>query len=473
MSDQYSINHFLEEVKGSLEAPADVESAISEGIGNLKGKISEVEVKLPEKKKADPVAKTEVKDKVGLADRAISTYKTKIAPPKGAEAGELETAMPSTIASRESMKATLRALTGQRSSGDVGKNSPTLPSGSGNVGTNDQPQVGLMPTTMTIEDYKHEIWSSFGLETEELAEEEVIETEELEEEIDVVAILEDALLQLEERDWMEVDRITRIVSEEVGVGVKQLNKAFKEEHGSYPDKWIKEQVETSQCGWMPIDEAVRVNKVGLVYEVSFIYRGKTMRYKFFWPSPSRPTREEIQNAIEGFYPKARVLAYYPAVKQDENFMVIVPPVTEHFEVLHWDHWEELSEELNETFHIIAEEVGEPVSCIVDSEDGYVVTVEDHDTGEHYNVIFQEGDEMKGLSVKGGHKRSTKSGAGLTQKGVDAVNRKTGGNLKTAVTTPPSKLDPDSKPAKRRKSFCARSRGWTGERGKAARRRWNC
>ena len=85
----------------------------------------------------------------------------------------------------------------------------------------------------------------------------------------------------------------------------------------------------------------------------------------------------------------------------------------------------------------------------------------------------EENEMKGLTVKGGHKRSTDSGAGLTQKGVDAVNRKTGGNLKTAVTTPPSKLDPDSKPAKRRKSFCARSRGWTGERGKAARRRWNC
>ena len=38
---------------------------------------------------------------------------------------------------------------------------------------------------------------------------------------------------------------------------------------------------------------------------------------------------------------------------------------------------------------------------------------------------------------------------------------------------PSKLKPGSKDAKRRKSFCARSKGWTGERGKAARRRWNC
>ena len=28
-------------------------------------------------------------------------------------------------------------------------------------------------------------------------------------------------------------------------------------------------------------------------------------------------------------------------------------------------------------------------------------------------------------------------------------------------------------AKRRKAFCARSRSWTGPRGKAARRRWKC
>ena len=28
-------------------------------------------------------------------------------------------------------------------------------------------------------------------------------------------------------------------------------------------------------------------------------------------------------------------------------------------------------------------------------------------------------------------------------------------------------------AKRRKAFCARSKSWDGERGKAARRRWKC
>ena len=83
------------------------------------------------------------------------------------------------------------------------------------------------------------------------------------------------------------------------------------------------------------------------------------------------------------------------------------------------------------------------------------------------------EDMEGMSQKSGDKRSTESGAGMTAQGVAKYNRRTGGNLKTAVTTPPSKLKKGSKAANRRKSFCARSRGLTGERGKAARRRWNC
>lgn len=78
-----------------------------------------------------------------------------------------------------------------------------------------------------------------------------------------------------------------------------------------------------------------------------------------------------------------------------------------------------------------------------------------------------------------HKNPT---GGLTQKGRDAYNRETGGNLQAPVTTPPSKLDPDSKAAKRRKSFCARMGGNKGpmkdEKGEPTRkalalRKWNC
>ena len=67
-----------------------------------------------------------------------------------------------------------------------------------------------------------------------------------------------------------------------------------------------------------------------------------------------------------------------------------------------------------------------------------------------------------------------AGGGMTEKGVREYKRKNpGSKLQTAVTKKPSELKPGSKAAKRRKSFCARSRSWTSERGKAARRRWNC
>ena len=68
-------------------------------------------------------------------------------------------------------------------------------------------------------------------------------------------------------------------------------------------------------------------------------------------------------------------------------------------------------------------------------------------------------------------RKADEGAGMTPKGVEAYKAKNpGSKLKTAVT---GDVKPGSKDAKRRKSFCARSKGWTGKRGKAARRRWKC
>jgi len=77
-----------------------------------------------------------------------------------------------------------------------------------------------------------------------------------------------------------------------------------------------------------------------------------------------------------------------------------------------------------------------------------------------------------VNKKGG--TGAKAGGGMTKKGVEKYRRDNpGSKLSTAVTTPPSKLDPDSKAAKRRKSFCARSKGWSSERGLAARRKWNC
>jgi len=81
------------------------------------------------------------------------------------------------------------------------------------------------------------------------------------------------------------------------------------------------------------------------------------------------------------------------------------------------------------------------------------------------------DVRKTTKGKGRNFRTVKEGAGMTSKGVKEYRRKNpGSKLKTAVT---GKVKPGSKAAKRRKAFCARSKSWTSERGKAARRRWKC
>jgi hypothetical protein len=59
------------------------------------------------------------------------------------------------------------------------------------------------------------------------------------------------------------------------------------------------------------------------------------------------------------------------------------------------------------------------------------------------------------SVKSGNFRPTKSGAGMTKKGVAAYRKANpGSKLQTAVT----EKDPTGSRAKRRKSFCSRMEG---------------
>ena len=82
---------------------------------------------------------------------------------------------------------------------------------------------------------------------------------------------------------------------------------------------------------------------------------------------------------------------------------------------------------------------------------------------------------------GANYRPTKSGAGMTSKGVKAYRAANpGSKLKTAVT---GKVKKGSKAAGRRKSYCARSAGQMKQFPKAAsnpnsrlrqaRRRWKC
>ena len=85
-------------------------------------------------------------------------------------------------------------------------------------------------------------------------------------------------------------------------------------------------------------------------------------------------------------------------------------------------------------------------------------------------------KRKGVSMRKEHKNPS---GGLSQKGRDYYNRKTGSNLKRPVT---GKVKRGSKAAKRRKSFCARMSGVKGpmkdSKGRPTRkalalRKWKC
>ena len=617
-----------------------------------------------------------------LADIARDIYKTNIKEQDAIEEKPEEEVAVSTPAIRYNARALARSLVGLRNGGDAGRAS--LPAGPNGGNTGHAIPATITIATMSTEEYEEYIDNLFMPEEVQHQEEET-EQEFLTEDGHIEK-LENELLEMSDISWTSIDKVMRVIAKEHAMTPKQLHKDFKAKHGMIPDDWAKMHEEVEQVGWYPLDEMVRINSIGQVYEVTFMFRGGRQRLKFFWPEVGYPNHNEMEEACRKFWPGARLLAYYPSHDDNmHNTMVVLPAMKENYEIIDSDIWDFMSEEDTEIYDEIAAEEGEPVTPVFLSEEGYYeMDIEDHDTGEIRSVVFGESlhdwfnkskskdgkpgwvqsdgspcanekgetktpkcyssrrlaglkkteegrkkirsadarksrqdpgqqsksggakptnvrtftdkkdykkhpsgdgtqkeefemvdegkkdacyhkvkasasvwpsayasgrlvqcrkkgasnygkskkneefepvneggeiqgadiakkkeqgapvgqakakqkrigakkrpkpveslyqrgviweDDMKGMTVKSGHKRSAESGAGLTQKGVEAYRRKNpGSKLKTAVTTPPSKLKPGSKAAGRRKSFCARSRGWTGERGKAARRRWNC
>jgi len=120
--------------------------------------------------------------------------------------------------------------------------------------------------------------------------------------------------------------------------------------------------------------------------------------------------------------------------------------------------------------------------------------EAREEASEYGYKFMKGGRLKAAYMKAGgtiakttkgpgaNYRPTKSGAGMTRKGVEAYRRANpGSKLKTAVT---GTVKAGSKSAMRRKSYCARSLGQLknssaetrndpNSRIRQARRRWKC
>ena len=211
------------------------------------------------------------------------------------------------------------------------------------------------------------------------------------------------------------------------------------------------------------ESKTRLVKNGHTYKVILTWRGKTYMVQMFVPSVSRPTRLQIEKEVQKLYPDAKVMSFLPRDLEPGEPTVMMG------EGKNLDFMKQYKQKEKE------QKMKKEVKKNLETYEGD----EQHNTrmGEEYVAE----DDMKGMSVKSGHKRPTKSGAGMTAKGVAAYRRRNpGSKLQTAVT---GKVKKGSKDAKRRKSYCARSAGQMKKFPKAAkdpnsrlrqaRRRWKC
>lgn len=447
---------------------------ISEGIQNIKDRIRDIEVQTtyPTSATTSQVNRVDNGEKLKeIGDRAYSIYRSDIKPKEAKPKIEEK---PSTIASRADISARMRELTKTRNGGDYGKVSPTGTNGSGNVSNCDQGiNVGLYPTSLTIEEYEDYINEIFENTITMVDEEEdyyipLHESKKEETEVespiaDVIENLEEELLELKDKSWQSIDTLMRSICREHNITPKQLHNEFKKTHGMIPDEWIKQQEVNEVCGWFPLDEATRINKVGMVYDVTLIFRGQSHRVKFFWPNFKRPTKSQMQQAVEKLYPTGRLLAYYPCMEQQNNTMVIVTPMNEYYSPIQEDEWGQMSEESTMIYEEICTEEGEPVTPPYLVEDGiYEVVVDDYDTGEEKAIRFEEiGEPGSGKHYFSENIRSTivpsprkvNDGAKLALAKFNHTHGEP--NPKDKLGTPKKKPNPNIVPSPRRVNDAAR------------------
>jgi hypothetical protein len=171
-----------------------------------------------------------------------------------------------------------------------------------------------------------------------------------------------------------------------------------------------------------VQEAIRLQaQTGNVIAVTLSWRGKYYSLKMFFPQIKTPTKKEINDELQKVYPGSMVLYHsISEIQPGQGGSMASPGPSKRY----------------------IKPMGEETETEID---------------EDWQKVNRQ-DKTDGLSPAA----------------VKAYRRENpGSKLKSAVTTPPSELKPGSADWKRRKNFCSRSRSWTGERGKAARKRWNC
>jgi hypothetical protein len=194
-----------------------------------------------------------------------------------------------------------------------------------------------------------------------------------------------------------------------------------------------------------VEEAVRLQaQTGNVIAVTLSWRAKYYSLKMFFPQVKLPTRKEINTELQKVYPGCNVI--YHSVSEIQSGQPLI-----------------------QAFGPQGGSAAKPGPS-----KKYVKPY-----GEQVELDLESIEETAAWQRKEGKNPE----GGLNKKGIASYKRENpGSKLSMAVTTPPSKLDPDSKSAKRRKSFCARMGGMPGpmkdEKGRPTRkalslRKWNC
>ena len=235
---------------------------------------------------------------------------------------------------------------------------------------------------------------------------------------------------LDEKCWSGYKRKKGTSKFEKGSYVKSENVTIEDANGNTfaevidiikpePIKGFKSQV----------NEAIRMQaQTGNVIGVTLNWRGKYYSLKLFFPQVKLPTRKEINDELQKVYPGC--IAIYHSVSELQP--------------------------------------GQPLIQAFGPQGGNTAK-----PGANKNYVKPMGEEVEVDEDWQKVNRQDRTD-GLSSAAVKAYRRENpGSKLKTAVTTPPSELKPGSADWKRRRNFCSRSRSWTGERGKAARKRWNC
>jgi hypothetical protein len=399
---------------------------LNEGIQSLKSRIKGFDIDVsPEVVKEDVTAEPKY-SKIEVADSMYQLYKDRVAPT--AKEDE-EILVPNTQATRGNARAVARSLAGMRNGGAAGIHTHFTHQCNGDVGVHTGGYHAMVvagtemtledkePETETIEDYKAEVearmeacWAGykkkgmkkmFGKEYPNCVKEEEIdikdEAEQLlfEKDSEVVSELKDKLMELEDTSWQSIDKVMRVLAKEHSITPKELHKQFKSENnGMIPDEWIKENGIMEEAGFMPLDEAINLNRNGNVYEVTGMWHAHTRRIKFFVPLTGLPTRDQMQEYFEMFYPGGKLISFYPSMNPGDNTkneIVVVVPVKEEWVQLEMQSWVEMTDEECALYEMILAEEGEPTSPPMITDDGGVeLWIEDHDTGEERVVVFSEG-----------------------------------------------------------------------------------